>query len=102
MIVVLAADLHPAVRGRMKLWFIEIKPGVFVSGVKDSVAKNVVDYLYESCDSDTGIIIIESISKSPFYSIKRKGRRLQYIRELSGLSLVFDRNSVGKDTQDIV
>ena len=102
MIVVLAEDLHPAVRGRMKLWFIELKPGVFVSGVKDAVAKKVVDYLYDSCDSETGIIIIESTDKAPYYRVKRKGRNLKYIRELSGLTLVFDRNSVGKDALNIV
>ncbi|PCR01328.1 type I-E CRISPR-associated endoribonuclease Cas2, partial [Klebsiella pneumoniae] len=27
----------------MKLWFVEPRPNVFVSGVKDSVAQTVVD-----------------------------------------------------------
>ncbi|UDC41130.1 type I-E CRISPR-associated endoribonuclease Cas2e [Klebsiella quasivariicola] len=47
MLVVLANDLPPAVRGRMKLWFVEPRPNVFVSGVKDSVAQTVVDYLMQ-------------------------------------------------------
>ena len=38
MIVVVADSIPPAIRGRMKLWFIEPKPNVFVSGVKDTVA----------------------------------------------------------------
>lgn len=49
MIVVVADSIPPAIRGRMKLWFIESKANVFVSGVKDSVAKGVVDYLYDNC-----------------------------------------------------
>ena len=31
MLVVVANDLPPAVRGRMKLWFVEPRPNVFVS-----------------------------------------------------------------------
>lgn len=45
MIVVMADEIPPAVRGRMKLWFIEIKTNVFVSGVKDAVARDVVKFL---------------------------------------------------------
>ncbi|MFU8787817.1 MAG: type I-E CRISPR-associated endoribonuclease Cas2e, partial [Methylobacter sp.] len=49
MLVVIANDLPPAVRGRLKLWFVEPRPNVFVSGIKDSVAQKVVDYLYQYC-----------------------------------------------------
>lgn len=46
MIVVVANDLPDAIRGKMKLWFIEIKPYVFVSGANDQVADNVICYLF--------------------------------------------------------
>ncbi len=49
MLVVVANDLPPAVRGRMKLWFIEPRANIFVSGIKDSLAKKVVAYLHEHC-----------------------------------------------------
>ena len=49
MLVVIANDLPPAVRGRMKLWFVEPRPNVFVSGIKDSVARHVINYLLEKC-----------------------------------------------------
>ena len=48
MVVVVADSIPPAIHGRMKLWFIKPKANVFVSGVKDSVAKGVVDYLYDN------------------------------------------------------
>ena len=47
MLIVIANNLPPAVRGRLKLWFIEPKPNVFVSGVKHSVAETVLKYLYK-------------------------------------------------------
>lgn len=43
MVVVIANDLPPAVRGRMKLWFIEPRANIFVSGIKDSVATEVIE-----------------------------------------------------------
>ena len=96
MIVVLAEDIPPAVRGRMKLYFIEVKPYVFVSGVKDAVARKVIDYLLEHCpDTTAGMIIIESTSKPPYFDIKKKGRNLKYVREISGLPLIFDKSSEG-------
>lgn len=95
MIVVMADEIPPAVRGRMKLWFIEIKTNVFVSGVKDAVARDVVNYLYEACDIGFSLLIIESIRKPPYYRVLKKGLSLDHVREISGLSLIFDKNSVG-------
>ena len=57
MLVVIANDLPPAVRGRMKLWFVEPRANMFVSGIKDSVAKKVVEYLYKHCPSESGLMV---------------------------------------------
>lgn len=96
MIVVIAEYIPPAVRGRMKLWFIEPKPNVFVSGVKDVVARKVVDYLYQNCPLSSNMIIIESISKPPYYQIKRRGFSSNRIDSINGLPLIFDIFSEGK------
>ena len=57
MLVVIANDLPPAVRGRMKLWFVEPRANVFVSGIKDNVAQKVVDYLQEHCPPESGLLM---------------------------------------------
>ena len=72
MLVVIANNLPPAVRGRMKLWFIEPRPNVFVSGVKDSVARKVVDYLYNHCTPESGLMIFNRIPETPGYEIAAK------------------------------
>lgn len=91
MLIVLANDLPPAVRGRMKLWFIEPKPNVFVSGLKDSVANTVVDYLYQHCTPAAGVVIFKSISKPPGYEIRTIGTPTKELIELSGLQLIVDK-----------
>jgi len=91
MLVVVANNLPPAVRGRMKLWFIEPRANVFVSGVKDSVAKKVVDYLYEHCPSSSGLVIFRQISQAPGYEVRGVGDHLKGLMEISGLQVIIEK-----------
>ncbi len=91
MLVVLANDLPPAVRGRMKLWFVEPKPNVFVSGVSDSVAQKVVEYLYEHCPTESGLMIFRRIPQTPGYEIRGIGDHKRQLTEISGLQLVIEK-----------
>lgn len=90
MLVVIANNLPPAVRGRMKLWFVEPKPNVFVSGIKDSVALTVIDYLHSHCPSSSGLIIFRSLSSPPGYEIQTLGPTKKELTEISGLQLVIE------------
>lgn len=93
MLVVIANDLPPAVRGRMKLWFIEPRPNIFISGVKDSVAKSVVDYLYKHCPSESGLMIFRQAPQNPGYEIRGMGDIKRSLTEISGLQLVVERGA---------
>lgn len=91
MLVVIANHLPPAVRGRMKLWFVEARPNIFVSGIKDSVADSVVEYLLEHCPAESGIIMFQQSNKTPGYSIKGMGDPNRSIVQISGLQLVQEK-----------
>lgn len=91
MLVVLANNLPPAVRGRMKLWFVEARPNVFVSGVKDNVADDVVEYLYKYCPPASGLIVFQRINKAPGYKIRGVGDTSKSLTEISGLQLVIEK-----------
>jgi len=93
MLVVIANDLPPAVRGRMKLWFVEPRPNVFVSGIKDNVAKKVVDYLYNHCPSNSGLIVFIQTKNSPGYNIRGVGSTTKNITEISGLQLIIEKSN---------
>jgi CRISPR-associated protein Cas2 len=92
MLVVIANYLPPAVRGRMKLWFIEPKPNVFVSGIKDSVAENVIDYLYQHCPDDSGLIIFQRINNTPGYKIRGLGEPQRTLISMNGLQLIQEKD----------
>ena len=90
MLVVLANDLPPAVRGRMKLWFIEPRPNVFVSGIKDSVAQTVIDYLYKHCPPESGLLMFVSSNKAPGFQMRTIGIPRKPVIEISGLQLIIE------------
>jgi CRISPR-associated protein Cas2 len=72
----------------MKLWFIEPRPNVFVSGVKDSVALTVMDYMYQHCPPESGILLFRSLPKPPGYEIRTIGPTKKKLIVVAGLQLV--------------
>ncbi len=91
MIVVVAEYLPPAVRGRMKLWFVEPKPNVFVSGVKDAVAEDVVKYLHKHCPPGSALMIFQQTKTAPGFKIWRLGLSTKPIIQISGLQLIQEK-----------
>lgn len=91
MLVVIANDLPPAVRGRLKLWFIEPKANVFVSGVKDSVADAVIQLVLQYCPPESGVLIFKRIRKAPGFEIYGYGDPDKKLIEISGLRLTLEK-----------
>lgn len=94
MLVVLANDIPPAVRGRMKLWFVEPRPNVFISGIKDSVADDVVEYLYKHCPAESGLMVFKKIKQTPGYKIRGVGDTRRSLVEINGLQLVQEKDGI--------
>ena len=92
MLVVIANDLPPAVRGRMKLWFVEPRANIFVSGIKDNVAQKVIAYLQSHCPPESGLLIFQKIPEVPGYRMYGRGDHKRDIVLLSGLQLVRDKD----------
>ena len=78
----------------MKLWFVEPKANVFVSGIKDSVATTVIEYLYKHCSDKSGVIIFRSTSKPPGYEIRTIGNATKDLTKISGLQLVVEKTEM--------
>lgn len=95
MLIVIANDLPPAVRGRMKLWFVEPRPNVFVSGIKDSVATTVVNYLYEHCPPESGLLMVRSVPHQPGFEMLCIGPPRKPMISLSGLQLIVETLRIG-------
>jgi len=74
----------------MKLWFIEPRANLFVSGIKDSVANTVVEYLHKHCPPESGVIMFRSLSKPPGFEIRTIGPVRKPMIEIDGLQLILE------------
>ncbi|WP_249383990.1 type I-E CRISPR-associated endoribonuclease Cas2e [Chitinivorax sp. B] len=74
----------------MKLWFVEPRANVFVSGIKDAVAQTVVDYLLKHCPLESGVMIFMSLPKAPGYQIFTIGTPRKPQINISGLQLIVE------------
>lgn len=96
MLVVIANHLPPAVRGRMKLWFIEPRPNVFVSGIKDATAQKVVEYLYQQCPVESGLMVFRKINQAPGFEIRSFGDTKRSLTQISGMQLVMEKDAISE------
>ena len=88
MVVLISKNIPDAVRGKLKLWFIEIHPGIFVSSVKDFCAEKIIDYIWTNCTSDSELIAIRDTNKSPFYKVREKSLKPSSFIDFCGLKLI--------------
>ena len=105
MIVVFAEKLPPAVRGKLKLWFVEPVPNVFISSVSDALAGIVADRLFESCPKESGMLIVRSKRGAPGYVLMQKagreaGRRLTSMTRLQLVGTISAQAADGKSQEE--
>ena len=94
MIVIVANNLPDAVRGKLKLWFVEPKPHVFVSGIKDALGNKIVDLVIKHCPDSSGLLIFRSIPGPPGFEIHAKGDPAKSIMAITGLQLIRDKTEI--------
>ena len=94
MIILITNDLHPAVRGRIKLWFVELKPGDFVTGVSGYLSKKITQFLLKQ-KFGAGSLLIESTTNSPGYRIHSFGLPDKQVIRISDLQLVVSSKRPG-------
>ena len=87
MLVLIAKNIKPALRGKLKLWFIEVAPYIFVSSVKDSCAQKVTEYIWQYCDIESQILVIKDSSHPPFYKVTERSFKKGEFLDISGISL---------------
>lgn len=91
MVVIVADSLPDALRGKIKLWFVEPKPNIFVSGITDALADRVVDLLMEKASASSGMVIFKSIRRAPHFRIYVRGIPQKQLTAISGLQLLIEK-----------
>lgn len=90
----MATDIPTAMRGKMKLWFTEIKPNVFISGVSDFLSNKIVEYLMDQYGKKCEMTVIQSSRTVPGFKVLTNTPDRDDIEVLTGYPMV--KKSIGK------
>ncbi len=93
MIVLVANDVPPAIRGHLKRWFIEPRPNIFVGTLNPRTHRKVLDFITRNSPPDFGFLSISSHPNCQGYLVERIGPEGKSGRRevnLSGIHLIAD------------
>ena len=89
MTVIIANDLPPAIRGLLRRWFVEPKPGVFVGSVNMRTREKTLDYLRRNASGLSLLVIFDDDSAQGFNVLSYGTPDRQIIRKC-GLRLILE------------
>ncbi len=98
MVVIVAKNLPPAVRGRLRLYAVEPRPNVFVSGVKNALAQSLVTYLMSHCPRKSGLLIFTHKKTAPGYTMMSQGEPDREFEEICGFQMIKENPKKSKIT----
>lgn len=81
------------IRGLMKLWLIEPKPGVFIGRITPKVRDFLWNELWKNQDKFHGALLIYSTNNEQGFDIELMGDLKRTIIDMDGLKLVKVKNT---------
>ena len=99
MTVIIANDMPPAIRGLLRRWFIEPKPGVFVGSVNKRTREKTLDYLRRNATGLSLLVIFEDESSQGFNVLSYGTPDRQIIRKC-GLRLILENPDELQEAED--
>ena len=90
MMVLVASDLPPAVRGMLKRWFLEPRPNVFVGVANPRVGSEVVQYALRLAPQ-ISLLVIRSANNSQGFIIETFGQPDRWVANICGLQLIAEK-----------
>lgn len=90
MIVIIANDTPPAIRGMLKRWFVEPRPNVFVGTINQRAREKTLEYIRRNAPG-LGLLILASEPNSQGFSISVFGETDRRPVLISGLSLIAEK-----------
>lgn len=87
MIVVIVNNAPPRLRGRLAVWLLEVRPGVYL-GVYSSRVRQMIRGQLESLIDDGDAVLAWSAPNDAGFDFETFGRNRRRIVDLDGLKLV--------------
>lgn len=98
MIVILAENLPPAVRGMLKRWFIEPRANVFVGSVNARTREKVMDYIRRNAPGHNMLLVYDD-RNCQGYTIRTFGTPSRTLISKCGLELIVENPNELSDAE---
>jgi CRISPR-associated endoribonuclease Cas2 subtype I-E len=85
MIIIIAEKTTDYIKGKLTNFFIEIKPNIFLTGIKEHLVKNLIEQIHKK-DKNNSFTIIRDIKAFPGYKITEIGSKQNFVN-LNGIFL---------------
>lgn len=90
MVVIIANDTPPAIRGMLKRWFIEPRPNVFVGTINYKTKEKALEYIRRNAPG-IGLLIISTENNSQGFSVMHHGDTKRKAVQYCGHFLVAEK-----------
>ena len=96
MMVIVANDTPPAIRGLLKRWFVEPKPNVFVGSVNTRTREKVLEYIRRN-GQDVGMLVMTDDQTSQGFAVQMFGETDRRIVKETGHYLIVEKWDESED-----
>ncbi len=87
MLVIVVENAPPRLRGRLALWLLEVRAGVYVGKVSRRIREMIWDTVYKGIEDGNAVIAWSSNTESGF-DFETLGTNRRIPKEMDGLKLV--------------
>jgi len=88
MLVIVLEDAPPRLRGRLSLWFLEVRAGVYVGNASARLRDRVWSEIRENLEDGNAVMVEHSASSEAGFRFRTAGRTRRIPVDWDGLQLV--------------
>ena len=99
-VVVVTENVPPRLRGRMAIWLLEVRAGVYIGDVSRRTREMLWRQLSEGCE-DGNVVMAWASNHESGYEFQTLGANRRLAVEFDGLNLVAFHPEVKSDPEDV-
>ena len=97
MLVIVLENAPPRLRGRLAVWLLEIRAGVYVGDVSQRVREMIWRHVVLGLDDDSNAVIVWKTNTEAGYDFQTFGKNRRVPKEMDGVKLISFLAPVKKD-----
>ena len=88
MLLIIVSNIKESLRGKLSLWLIELKPGVFLGNPSSRVRENLWRILTDNIGKGSALLIWSDSTCEQGYRWRSEGKNTRQMIDMDGVSLM--------------